>query len=339
MFRHRTLWVFLLFTIGPILVAGVLLGWVSGFSVLWAVFFALLAASGVYGAYRRKLEPELNRLRGQLRRIWSLIEPSPELPPGINQDPCRALEQELGVFLERVQKELDRLRQLETYRREFLGDVSHELKTPIHAIQGYLETLRDGALEDPEVNRRFLERALFHVGRLTSLVSDLIEISRIETGERRMNLRYFRLEPLLREVAETFELASQQKGIRLQYEPPEAQLMVLGDRDQIRLVVQNLLDNAIKYTDPGGEVRLFVRREPVGKVTVFVQDTGCGIPPEHLPRITERFYRVDKSRSRAQGGTGLGLAIVKHIIEAHRQQLIIESEVGRGSSFGFTLSL
>lgn len=313
--------------------------WAAGISVLWGLLLGLVAAAGLYGAYLKVVEPILKHLRSAVQRTRSLVESAVELPKGINEDTLQALERELEALHRSVRAEVERLRKLETYRREFLGDVSHELKTPIHAIQGYLETLHNGALEDPEVNRRFLERALFHVGRLTNLVSDLIAISCIETGERRMNLRYFRLEPLLQETVETFELAAQQKGLLLHYEPCAPQLTVLGDRDQIRLVLQNLLDNAIKYTDSGGTVRLFVRPEPPGKVTVYVQDTGCGIPPEHLPRITERFYRVDKSRSRGLGGTGLGLAIVKHIIEAHRQQLLIESEPGRGSTFGFTLSL
>ena len=236
-----------------------------------------------------------------------------------------------------LQQEIERLERLEYYRRDFLGDVSHELKTPIFVIAGFAEQLLDGALDDPAVNRRFVETIGRNAERLDALACDLLAISRIESGELRMTMAAFSLRALVDDVAEALEpVAAAKKVLLLTRVPPDLP-PVRGDRERIRQVLLNLVDNAVKYNEHGGRVEVSARRTDEGTVRVAVVDDGVGIPPEEIPRLTERFYRVDRSRSRAQGGTGLGLAIVKHILEAHGRRLQVESRPGYGSSFAFEL--
>lgn len=238
-----------------------------------------------------------------------------------------------------MQSEINRLKQLENYRREFLGDVSHELKTPIFAVQGFAETLLDGALEDEAVNRVFIEKILRNAERLNNLVEDLASISMIETGELKMNLHPFELQTLVQEVADELEPLMLKNEIQLFIFIPENLSSVKADRDRIRQVLANLLTNAAKYNRSGGRIEVTARRIGAKDVYISVSDDGLGIAPEHLDRLTERFYRVDKSRSRDQGGTGLGLAIVKHILEAHKSHLDVESTLGKGSTFSFLLPI
>ncbi|HYE96002.1 MAG TPA: ATP-binding protein [Rubricoccaceae bacterium] len=237
-----------------------------------------------------------------------------------------------------LQEEIERLEKLEHYRRDFLGDVSHELKTPIFAIAGFAESLLDGALDDERVRRRFVEKILDHARRLDALARDLVELSRIESGELEMVVAPFDLRALARETTEALEPLAADRRITLDVRVPADLPPALGDRERLRQVLANLVENGIKYSEPEGHVRVEAHAQPDGDVRVAVVDDGVGIPPEHVARITERFYRVDRSRSREQGGTGLGLAIVKHILEAHGQRLQVESHPGHGSTFSFTLA-
>ncbi len=236
-----------------------------------------------------------------------------------------------------LEKEIQGMKQVENYRREFLGDVSHELKTPIFAIQGFAETLLAGALADARVNENFVKKILNNALRLRNLTNDLSEISRIETGELQMVMSDFTLTDVVQDVMEALEDIAKAKSVTLDSRITEPLPRVRGDRERIRQVLINLVDNAIKYSNPAGHVELVCRPLPTGFVKVSVVDNGIGIAPQHLPRLTERFYRVDKSRSRLQGGTGLGLAIVKHILVAHDTQMMVESKPDRGSTFGFML--
>ena len=239
-----------------------------------------------------------------------------------------------------IEKEFYRLKRMENYRKDFIGDLSHELKTPIFAIQGFVETLINGALEDPEVNREFLKKTMRNVGRLISLTNNLMEIAKLETGELKTILSEIPLKSVMLEVIENLQFKAEQEQVHLMIDEFDADFMVLADRNQIRQVLINLIENAIKYNKPNGTVNIgaFVTPQQGNKkITVYVRDTGIGIDAKHIPRITERFYRTDKSRARDKGGTGLGLAIVKHIIEAHNEQLHIESEPNQGTSFSFTL--
>jgi len=229
------------------------------------------------------------------------------------------------------------LEKLERVRSEFLGNVSHELRTPIFSLQGFLETLLDGALDDPTVNRSFLEKAHRHAERLSTLLNDLIEISRIESGEMKMSFRYVPAVEFLESIMEEIKPVADNKNIAFSLALEfDRSAKVYADKARLRQVMINLIDNALKYTEPGGHV--VCRARPIrNQCEILVEDTGCGIPDEHLSRIFERFYRVDKDRSREVGGTGLGLAIAKHIVEAHGGLLTVRSKAGEGSTFSFTL--
>ncbi|HOV98308.1 MAG TPA: ATP-binding protein [Bacteroidota bacterium] len=255
-----------------------------------------------------------------------------------NKDEIGQVAQAINSMVSQLKDDIVRLKKLERVRSEFLGNVSHELRTPIFMLQGYLETLLDGALDDPNVNREFIEKAYGNALRLNTLLGDLIEISRIESGEMRMSFRYFRIGDLIESVAEEFRSQAQMKNISLSvdYDGVDRNQEVYGDKERLGQALRNLVDNAIKYTQPNGSVRI-VSRDKGDAVNIEVIDTGIGIPEEHIERIFERFYRVDKERSREAGGTGLGLSIVKHIIEAHSSKVIVTSEVGKGSTFSFSL--
>lgn len=255
-------------------------------------------------------------------------------------------EDELDKLIERakfasvtIEKEILRLNKIENYRKEFIGDISHELKTPIFAIQGFIETLLNGAVHDDEVNELFLKKAMRNVNRLTYLTKDLMEISRLETGELKSNLQEFYLRDMILDVVEGLQYKSQKENIGIKVSDIDKNLQVQADRNQIKQVLVNLIENAIKYNREDGHVQIGAYQHPdqKGKVIVYTKDTGIGIDRKDLPRVTERFFRVDKSRSREKGGTGLGLSIVKHIIEAHGEELMIESDK-TGSTFSFTLS-
>lgn len=238
-----------------------------------------------------------------------------------------------------VEREIQRLNRIENYRKEFIGDISHELKTPIFAVQGFIETLLNGAIEDPDVNRKFLEKAMRNVNRLILLTRDLMEISKLETGELKSNIQDIFLNEVIKDVVENMQLKAEHEGVQLNTENIN-QTLVSADRDQIKQVLLNLIENAIKYNKPGGSVTVGIKpySKDHNKVLVYVEDTGIGISQQYIERVTERFFRIDKSRAREKGGTGLGLAIVKHIMEAHDEELFIESTPNMGSTFSFTLS-
>jgi two-component system phosphate regulon sensor histidine kinase PhoR len=237
---------------------------------------------------------------------------------------------------EKLKQDIEQLKKLERVRSEFLGNVSHELRTPIFSLKGFLETLMDGAIDDPQVNRAFIQRAYAHATRLDTLLADLIEISRIESGEMRMSFRYFDVAEFLSQVREDYVDDAEKKKQSLALELPSREISVYGDKERLRQALGNILDNAVKYTQ-GGTTIILRAEERDGMVEISVKDNGPGIPAEHLPRIFERFYRVDKNRSRDVGGTGLGLAIVKHIVEAHGGKIHVASEVGKGTKFWFEL--
>lgn len=247
------------------------------------------------------------------------------------------VENEVSQWAEENDREIEELEKLATYRRRFIGDVSHELKTPIFNIQGFVHTLLDGALDDPEVNKLYLQRAARNVDRLQAIVEDLETINKLEGGQMVLDLRDFDIHELADEVFADLEMRAQERNIRLVYkEGANQHFRVRADKENIRQVLMNLVHNSIKYGREGGATKLsFYDMETY--ILVEISDNGIGILPEHLSHVFDRFYRVDKSRSRDAGGTGLGLSIVKHIIEAHKQTVTVRSTVGQGSTFGFTL--
>jgi two-component system phosphate regulon sensor histidine kinase PhoR len=234
--------------------------------------------------------------------------------------------------------EIRDLREKESFRKEFVGNVAHELKTPIFSIQGYILTLLEGALEDPNFNRKFLKKAAKSVDRMTMIVEDLDTITQFESGNLKLDIEAIDIVDLCKDVVYGREEEAALKNITIKYDKPyEKPILVKADAFRISQVVTNLVNNSINYGKEGGTTIIrFVDMED--QIQVEVEDDGTGISEEHIPRLFERFYRVDKSRSRHQGGTGLGLAICKHIIEAHKQSISVRSEVDKGSVFSFTLS-
>jgi two-component system phosphate regulon sensor histidine kinase PhoR len=243
----------------------------------------------------------------------------------------------LNDMLDRLKHDLVRLKKLERVRSQFLGNVSHELRTPIFSVQGYLETFMQNPKADPKKQQKFIKKAYRQAVRLNSLLTDLIDISRIESGEMKMTFNPFDVHEWLHKMVMDVKETAAENNVQIALaNEKNGHIKVLGDRDRLNQVILNLTTNAIKYNKPGGEVRVgYTERDH--KVEIYVSDTGRGIEQEHLSRIFERFYRVDKERSREVGGTGLGLAIVKHIIEAHESKVYVDSELGVGSRFSFRL--
>jgi two-component system phosphate regulon sensor histidine kinase PhoR len=255
----------------------------------------------------------------------------------ITADPINDVEQEVKEWARQKKSEIDELRKQEKFRRDFLSNISHEFKTPLFAIQGYIEALQDDGFDDPVLAQQFLTKAAKNVDRLSYLITDLDEISKLESGEIPVNLTRFKINDLIKEVFESLELKARQHNIKLifkqKYDEP---ILVNADREKIRQVLVNLIDNSFKYGNEEGttSVSLFELHD---QVLVEVTDDGVGIEEKYLPRLFERFFRTDSSRSRQIGGSGLGLAIVKHIVEAHEQTISVRSTEGLGSTFGFTL--
>jgi two-component system phosphate regulon sensor histidine kinase PhoR len=249
-----------------------------------------------------------------------------------------SLSREVQKFAENKQEQIKNLTLREGYRREFLGNVSHELKTPLFTVQGYLLTLSDGAIDDKEVSQKYLERANKGVERLIAIVKDLDLISKLESADLNLNKQPFDIIELIKGVFELLEMKAKKRNISLlldkQYEYP---LIVIGDIERYEQVLTNLLVNSIKYGKVSGTTIVSVGPFKNNKVLVNVKDNGEGISVENQARIFERFYRVDQSRSREQGGSGLGLSIVKHITEAHNEQIYVKSKLYKGSEFSFTI--
>jgi two-component system, OmpR family, phosphate regulon sensor histidine kinase PhoR len=303
--------------------------------IIWAVglLTVLISAAVSYQVSKRITRPILGLAATAVQIRQGNLEQRATIS---THDEIGALGEALNSMAEKLSSDIGRMRKLEQVRSEFLGNVSHELRTPIFSIQGFLETLLDGAIEDPAVNREFLERAHRQATRLNALLNDLIDISRIESGDMKMSFRYFPLTELLEQTVEEVQEQAQKKHIHLTCTAIPPMKEVYGDRERLKQVLINLVDNAVKYTGEGGEVACRARLH--GDLCVVeVEDNGPGIAEEHQGRIFERFYRVDHDRSREAGGTGLGLAIVKHILEAHGSTVRVRSQVGKGSTFSFAL--
>ncbi|HSZ26422.1 MAG TPA: ATP-binding protein [Cytophagaceae bacterium] len=254
-----------------------------------------------------------------------------------NRTPLRRIKEEIIDFAEKKQMEIEELKKLETFRREFLADVSHELKTPIFAAQGFVHTLIDGAVDDIEVRDKFLTKAANSLDGLNMLVQDLITISQLEIGEIKMHVQSFDLLKLTEDIFDQLEESAAKRGTKLKfYKYNPKSCYVFADKMRIGQVMTNLIVNAVKYGKDGGTVlvKFVIENE---EVDVSVKDDGPGIEQKHLTRIFERFYRVEKSRAKDRGGTGLGLGIVKHIVEAHNSKVRVESVMGEGTNFMFKL--
>jgi len=269
----------------------------------------------------------------RLRAIHSLIAKNPEETDNTSLD---IVEGRIKTLLRERKEELEKIEKLERHRREFLDNVSHEMKTPIFHIQGYISTLVDNHTADPEMQKRYLERTEKSADRLIHILEDLDTISQLESKAVNPDNEPFDIVELCQEVLESETMDASAKNISLVLENEMEKAGVIGDRFRIRQVFVNLLVNSIKYGKQDGQTTIRIKNEPT-TVYIEVSDNGIGIGKEHLPRLFERFYRVDKGRSREQGGTGLGLSIVKHILEAHHQLIQVKSVEGEGTTFSFRL--
>jgi two-component system phosphate regulon sensor histidine kinase PhoR len=253
-----------------------------------------------------------------------------------NGDMIADVRKDVEEWVKNQAQEISRLKDLERYRKEFVGNVSHELKTPIFNIQGYILTLLEGGLDDPKINKLYLKRTEKSIDRMISIVEDLESITKLESGELKLRLENFDLVKLIDDVFEMELMMANERKIQLLIDRPAKAVMVRADKKRITEVMTNLVANAIKYGRKNGVVKISFY-DLKDTVMIEVMDNGIGVEKNDLPRIFERFYRADKSRSREQGGTGLGLSIVKHIIEAHKQTINVKSMVDEGTTFTFTL--
>jgi two-component system phosphate regulon sensor histidine kinase PhoR len=246
--------------------------------------------------------------------------------------------EDVEKWAEQRSAEIELLKTNEAYRKEFLQNLAHEFKTPIFAIQGYVDTLLVGEIDNPDISKRFLENTARNVDRMVSLVEDLDEISRLESGEQPLYKEHFIIQDLIREVYEALSIKVVSRNVKVGIKKGcEYPITVFADKEKIRQVITNLVENALKYGKEDGNIVASVYKTDEEHVLVEISDDGIGIAEEHLPRIFERFYRTDRGRSRDIGGTGLGLAICKHIIEAHQQTIHVRSKIDVGTTLGFTL--
>jgi len=319
-------------TVAAVLIGGPLSWWIF-------VLINLLVFIASYFLFKYTLEKFIyEKIRIIYKTIRNLKLPKDSGRSVLKEGAIDKVNQEVMEWGETKKKEIEELKRMAMYRREFLGNVSHELKTPIFNIQGYVLTLLDGGLEDPSINKEYLLRTEKSINRMIAIVEDLETISQLESSELNLNISRFDIINLTREVIEFLEIKSKKRDKAIifgqNYEKP---IMVQADKERIRQVLINLVDNSIKYGNVENgrtKISFFDMDETV---LVEVTDNGSGIEAADLPRIFERFYRIDKGRSREQGGSGLGLAIVKHLIEAHDQTINVRSTLGVGTTFAFTL--
>ena len=292
----------------------------------------------LYYFYYISVTRKINALGEKIRKRFL----NNEIPQKYNQleeeDGLALLEEKVDYLIESREKELAHFENLDSYRKEYLGNVSHELKTPVFNIQGYIDTLLNGGLEDVTINFEYLHRAEKSIDRLINIIDDLETITQMESGELHLDIDVFDIANLCKDIYASMELSASKRNIKLElakrYDKP---VHVKADKFRIRQVLGNLVTNSIKYGKENGTT-LITLSYLNDDVILEIEDNGDGIPAKHLPRIFERFYRIDKGRSREQGGTGLGLAIVKHIIEAHEKSIKVESDVGKGTKFTFSLT-
>ena len=271
-----------------------------------------------------------NFIQNRLHLIYKSIQTKQQVVPfkGSTIDNLiSTVEIDVRNWKENKNKEITKLKDQEQFRREFLGNLAHELKTPVFAVQGYILTLIEGGIDDKQVNVQFLERASRATERIVNILEDLDQIAKLEVDALKIEMRSFEIIDLIKEIVETLELKAKEKNISLKFQNDLSSIYVTADRNKISQVLTNLINNAISYGKIDGEV--VISAVPIDDlVTIEVKDNGIGIDTEHFPRLFERFYRVEKSRNRNEGGTGLGLAIVKHIIESHQQSINVRSSIG-----------
>jgi len=309
----------------------------QSFSPLILLGFATVCYVFAFFTVQHRVEKFIYRRVKKIYDDVSLLDASTLSKKRITTD-MRTLTEEVQRFAQDKKLEIETLKIRENYRREFMGNVSHELKTPLFTVQGYILTLLDGALKDKAILKKYLNRANKGVERLVYIVNDLDMITKLEIGDINLNLEPFDIVELIENVFDLLEMKSAKKNIALAFDIQyQDNIMVHADRERIQQVLTNLIENSIKYGDHDGTTEVSIEYLIKNKVIVRITDNGEGISEEHLPRLFERFFRVDKSGSRKEGGSGLGLSIVKHLVEAHDEKIYVESQLEVGSEFSFTL--
>ncbi|MFI1772988.1 sensor histidine kinase [Thalassobellus citreus] len=309
------------------------------FEFIWWMPFVIFIATYVFSflLIQYRVERFIYRRVKKIYDDLTLLE-SASISKGAITTDMRTLTQEIDRFARVKKIEIETLKVREKYRKEFLGNVSHELKTPLFTVQGYILTLLDGAMDNKNLREKYLERASKGIDRLGYIIKDLDMITKLEVGDLSLNTENFDIIELVKSVFEMLEMKASKRSITLTFDMNYAEpVLVKADKERIQQVLVNLIVNSLKYGRDKGTTEISIENLIKNKVIVRVTDNGEGIEKDHLPRLFERFYRVDKSGSRKEGGSGLGLSIVKHIIEAHDEKIYVESEYGVGSEFSFTL--
>ena len=316
---------------------GLLLWFFNKFSASICLVFAVSIATFSFFVIQYRVERFIYRRVKKIYDDVPLLESTSFRNQPITTD-MATLTKQVKKFATDKKLEIETLKVREEYRREFMGNVSHELKTPLFTVQGYLSTLLDGALDDKKVRKKYLERAEKGVERLIYIVEDLDMIAKLEMGDVNLELSRFDIVELVQNVFDMLEMSADKKNIILMFDVKyNKAIKVFADKEKIQQVVTNLVMNSIKYGKENGTTEVTIEDLVDSKLIIRIRDNGEGIEKQHIPRLFERFFRVDKSGARSEGGSGLGLSIVKHIIEAHGEKMYVESEFGKGSEFSFTL--
>ena len=306
-------------------------------SIAYLIVFALSLFVFSFFVIQYRVEKFIYKRVKKIYDDVSLLENTSFRNQPITTD-MATLTKEVQKFARDKKLEIETLKVREEYRREFLGNVSHELKTPLFTVQGYLLTLLDGAMDDKQIRKKYLQRAEKGVERLIYIVKDLDMITKLEMDTLGLELTKFNIIDVIQNVLDLLEMRASKKNILLTFDMKYVRpVYVLADLEKIQQVITNLVENSIKYGKEGGTTEVGVEDFVNNKVIIKISDNGEGIEKQHIPRLFERFYRVDKSGARTEGGSGLGLAIVKHIIEGHKERINVESNFGKGSEFSFTL--
>ena len=315
----------------------ILLWFFHEFSLSIILAFAVSIATFSFFVIQYRVERFIYRRVKKIYDDVSLLESTSFRSQPITTD-METLTKQVKKFATDKKLEIETLKVREEYRREFLGNISHELKTPLFTVQGYLSTLLDGAMDDKKIRKKYLERAEKGVERLVYIVEDLDMISKLEMGDVNLELSKFNIVDLVQSVFDLLEMVADKKNIILMFDSKyNKAINVFADQEKIQQVLSNLIVNSIKYGKENGTTEVTIEDLVDDKIIVRIRDNGEGIEKQNIPRLFERFFRVDKSGARSEGGSGLGLSIVKHIIEAHGEKIYVESEFGIGSEFSFTL--
>ena len=315
----------------------ILLWFFHEFSLSIILVFAVSIATFSFFVIQYRVERFIYRRVKKIYDDVSLLESTSFRSQPITTD-METLTKQVKKFATDKKLEIETLKVREEYRREFLGNISHELKTPLFTVQGYLSTLLDGAMDDKKIRKKYLERAEKGVERLVYIVEDLDMISKLEMGDVNLELSKFNIVDLVQSVFDLLEMVADKKNIILMFDSKyNKAINVFADQEKIQQVLSNLIMNSIKYGKENGTTEVTIEDLVDDKIIVRIRDNGEGIEKQNIPRLFERFFRVDKSGARSEGGSGLGLSIVKHIIEAHGEKIYVESEFGNGSEFSFTL--